>query len=185
MAYPEQFSEVWYIDSIFKGCTALSAVPSDIFYPFVNAGDCAEVFAYSGIKSLSPDMFSKNRTLSNLRGAFRGCVNLTEIPELLFANNREGLDWDYIFYGCINAKFNQNIFCDEKTEMKTRFTNGRAIGFSYAFSRDSFQGTGKSIAPQLWNYSYDKSVAASKCFGGAGNTAQSITNYGDIPSGWK
>ena len=58
------------------------------------------------------------------------------------------------------------------------------MNFNSCFYRDSFSGT-QGTAPALWSATMNASSTKSGCFGGAGNSSTSLTNYGSIPAAWK
>jgi hypothetical protein len=51
------------------------------------------------------------------------------------------------------------------------------------FDRDIYSGI-QGTAPNLWACTFG-SVTSTSCFGGAGNNVTSLSNYADIPTGWK
>jgi len=78
---------------------------------------------------------------------------------------------------------NPNVFCDEVTEKTTRFLN-QSVNFSTCFLSES-EAKGQGTAPDLWNYDFGVGVpSGGLCFGGAGNSEITLTNYSDIPGIW-
>ena len=60
----------------------------------------------------------------------------------------------------------------------------RVMNFLNCFDRTSFTGT-QGTAPALWSATMNASSTKTTCFGGAGNSATSLTNYASIPAAWK
>jgi hypothetical protein len=84
---------------------------------------------------------------------------------------------------CNSLIFNEFTFYDTGEE-STRFA-GKNVNFYQCFDRNSFTYTSSlGTAPSLWNCSFS-SVNSGLCFAGPGNSITSITNYGNIPAGWK
>lgn len=118
-------------------------------------------------------------TAMNFSCCFYGCTSLTTLPAGLFQYNTAVTDFYRCFYGCTKITLRSDIF---GTAYSTRFS-GKTVNFSSCFYRASFSGT-KGTAPALWSFTFG-SVTSSGCFGGAGNSATSLSNYSSIPSAWK
>ena len=85
----------------------------------------------------------------------------------------------HCYFSCrviYTLNFNENIFCDESTEMGTRFA-GKTINFSNCFSDGNVamgKGYNNGTVPQLWNYTFG-AVNKTSCFSGENN--KHLTNY--------
>jgi hypothetical protein len=91
-------------------------------------------------------------------------------------------NFSYTFYNCPKAQFNINVFY-AIGESGTRFLN-KSINFSSCFYRTSFTGT-QGTAPDLWLCNFGTGTPTKTgCFGGAGNSLTSLTNYASIPIAW-
>ena len=89
------------------------------------------------------------------------------------------------FYDCwdLQLKRYRNIFFADGEE-PTRFLN-QSVNFTNCFSRSSYSGV-LGEAPPLWNCTWGTGTTTSTtCYGGAGNSAASLTNYASVPAGWK
>jgi len=87
------------------------------------------------------------------------------------------------FGGCNKLKMNRNIFFADG-DKDTAFLN-KSIDFSSFLSRSSFTGT-QGEAPVLWDCDFGTGTPTKTgCFGGAGNSLTSLSNYADIPADWK
>jgi hypothetical protein len=73
-----------------------------------------------------------------------------------------------------------DLFCSAGAE-STRFLN-RAVDFANCFARTTFSGT-QGTAPALWDFNFGTAAPVfTTTFGGAGNSATSLTNYTNIPT---
>jgi hypothetical protein len=70
-------------------------------------------------------------------------------------------------------------------EQSTRFLN-KSVSFQNCFFRSSFIGTSTGTSPDLWNCNFGTGTPTrTNCFGGAGNSSTSISNYAAIPAQWR
>jgi len=147
--------------STFKGCTALTSLPTDLFR--YNTAVSTNGFFYT----------------------FYACTALTSLPTDLFRyNTAVSTNGFYCtFYGCTKLQLRADIFYPAG-EQATRFLN-TSPNFTSCFDRAAFNGT-QGTAPDLWACDYGTGTpTTTTCFGGAGNSATSLTNYDDIPVAWK
>jgi hypothetical protein len=194
----------------FYGCTVLSSIPSDLFRYNILLTGSAFVYTFalcSSITTIPSGLFNHNTGVTNFTSTFQNCYALLEIPTDLFKYNTEATNFSNTFYACTNLqtvpdllfKYNTlatnftnvlgyayDLALNPKTfydtgEQSTRFA-GKAMIFTNCFYRSSSYANG--TAPDLWNCTLD-SVTSTSCFGGSGNNATSLTNYADIPDGWK
>ena len=129
------------------------------------------------------DLFRYNTAITNFRGVFNSCPALLTIPDNLFKYNENATNFSYAIDYCRRLQMNPRIFCSAGDET-TRFLN-KNIDFTSCFERYNFAGN-QGTAPDLWNYSYGSGTPTTTgCFAGNANSADSLTNYADIPAGWK
>lgn len=170
-------------------CTSLYIIPNDVFKYNVNVSTNGFRLTFNGCTSITQlpnEVFKYNVNCTSFYGALQGCINLTSLPNNIFRYNTltgaEG--FALTCQGCIKLQLNNNMFCDEATEINTRFLN-RVSDFNSCFDRGSFSGT-QGTAPKLWDYGYGtETPIKTSCFARAGNSATSLTNYADIPADWK
>ena len=137
----------------------------------------------TGITSLPAGLFDFNTAVTSFSSMFSGCSGLTTVPADLFRLNVNCLSFTYTFSYCIALKIISNLFY-EAGEQTTRFLN-QAVNFTNCFNRVSFTGT-QGTAPDLWNCSFGTATpVTTHCFGGAGNSLTSLTNYASIPTAWE
>jgi len=178
------------IRATFHGCRNLTSIPTDLFRynTAVSTNGFYDTFSgCTGLTSIPTDLFRYNTAVSTsgFYYTFSGCSSLTSIPTDLFRYNTAVSTSGFArtFYGCIKLQLNANIFYAEGEET-TRFLN-RVSDFALCFSRTSFTGT-QGTAPTLWDCDFGTvTPVTTDCFDGAGNSATSLTNYADIPAGWK
>lgn len=135
----------------------LASIPADLFKYNVNATNFMDTFYASAIEAVPNDLFKYNVSATNFTGTFYGCEHLLINP--------------YTFYSAGGTV--------------SRFLN-QTVDFHDCFYRAAYAGTTYGTAPDLWNCDFGTgSPTTTNCFDGVGNDASSISNYGDIPSGWK
>ncbi len=98
-------------------------------------------------------------------GAFLGCKNLKEVPEDTFKYNTEVTDFSLAFWACSNL-----------TKVPDLSNNTKVVKISMMFS-DCVKLTGE-VYP-IWNNGLITSH--SKTFNGCSK----LSNYSEIPAGWK
>ena len=119
-------------------------------------------------------------TMTNFDSCFYGCTSLTTLPTDLFRYNTAVTDFNSCFYGCTGLTLRSDIF---GSDTASRFS-GETVNFRGCFSRSSFSGT-QGTAPALWDFKMSSRSKKTGCFGGAGNSSTSLSNYSSIPSEWK
>ena len=166
------------------GSTKLKLVQSDFFQYNTEVTNFSGTFMNcTTLTGISSGSFNNNLKVTDFSNLFYGCESLKEIPTDLFNYNTGVTIFQYMFYGCTSLKLNRNIFYPDG-EQSTRFLN-KSVNFSGCFYRTSFTGT-QGEAPDLWNCSFGTGTPTkTTCFGGAGNSLTSISNYNDIPADWK
>ena len=144
-----------------------------------------DTFRNTAITSIPADLFRYNTLVSTLgfSATFRSCSGLEVAPDGLFKYNTAADSWQGCFQNCTKLQLSQYMFYDAGGET-TRFLN-QSPNFTSFVSRSSFSGT-QGTAPALWDCSYGTGTPTStSAFAGAGNSTTSLTNYNDIPAGWK
>ena len=172
-------------DSTFYNCTDLATIHSDLFSGCTNVTEIIYVFdSCSSLTTIPTDLFRYNTLVSNwgFYRTFYNCTSLETIPTDLFRYNTSASDRSFYqtFYNCIKLQLNRNIFYADG-DQTTRFS-GLTISFYQCFYRTTFTGT-QGEAPDLWNCTIG-TPTKTQCFGGAGNSLTSLSNYGDIPIDW-
>ena len=156
----------------FRSCTSLAYIPSGLFDSSINVTDFSGTFQQcSKIESVPKDLFRYNTKVTTFGqlgawyGAFLGCTNLREVPEDIFKCNTEVTNFSLTFRGCSNLTKMPDL------SNNTKVTDIRAM----------FEGcnnlTGKAYP--LW----ENSVTTQ--FGGCFRYCSKLSNYSEIPAGWK
>jgi hypothetical protein len=168
----------------FYNCTSLISIPTDLFRYNTAVTTFQGCFnGCSSLASIPTDAFRYNTAVTTFESCFLNCSSLASISTDLFRYNTAVTTFIYCLYGCTALQLHTTIFC-AVTEKTTRFLN-KSINFTECFYRTSFTGS-QGTAPDIWNYSYGTGTpTTTTCFGGAGNSVTSISNYADIPAGWK
>ena len=171
----------------FYQCSALTSIPAGLFQynTAVSTSGFYQTFYYcTHLTSIPTDLFRYNTAVSTLGfyGTFLNCTLLASVPGDLFLYNTACTSWAHCFDACPKLQVLANIFYEDGSQ-STRFLN-QSIDFTNCFNRTSFTGS-QGTAPDLWNCTWGTGTPTStNCFGGAGNSATSLTNYSSIPTGW-
>lgn len=179
------FAGFKYLQSGFFGCTNLTSLGTA---PIKPSGNGVNIFTscFSGCTSLTTipaDLFRYNISATNFDTCFNGCTSLTTIPVDLFRYNISSVSFGYTFNNCNKLQLRSDIFY-ASGEQTTRFLNTRAA-FTGCFLRTLYTGS-HGTAPDLWNCNFGTGTPIkTSCFGGAGNSSTSLSNYADIPADWK
>lgn len=173
-------TKVTDLGNCFGRCSTLTSVPEGLFNGMTEVTDLSGMFDYcTNLKSVPADLFSGMTKVTRLHTLFDGCFSLVSIPAGLFSEQVNATDFRYCFRRVPAKAIHPNIFCNEATEKTTRFANVTP-NFSNCF--DSLTGTVAGTAPALWEYTYKATPTKTKCF--SGNSATTLSNYGDIPTEW-
>ncbi|MBQ9246476.1 hypothetical protein IJ182_09445 [bacterium] len=124
-------------------------------------------------------IFDKYTTETIFSRCFQNCASLKTVPERLFEKNVAAIDFQRCFSGCSFLLMNSNIFCNEATDITTRFANV-SPDFSYCFyyTGTSTKRTGTGTAPQLWNYTFayaDTLVESTNTISDFNKTSRTLT----------
>jgi len=169
---------------IFYGCTSLTSLPTDLFrYNTLVTTFAQTLRNCTALVSLPTDLFRYNTEVTTFEYVFLSCTSLTSLPAYLFRYNTKVTSFYVALQACTKLQLNDTIFY-AAGEQATRFLN-KTVTFGNCFYRTSFSGT-QGVAPDLWNCNFGTGTATKAlCFGGAGNSLTSLSNYGDIPVEWR
>ena len=152
------FAGFKYLQSGFFGCTNLTSLGTAPIKPSGNG-------------------------VNTFTSCFNECTSLTTIPADLFRYNISSVSFGYTFNNCNKLQLRSDIFY-ASGEQTTRFLNTSAA-FTGCFLRTLYTGS-QGTAPDLWNCNFGTGTPIkTSCFGGAGNSSTSLSNYADIPADWK
>ena len=127
-------------------------------------------------------IFSTNTAVTSFLRVFNNCTILETVAADLFRYNTVCLDFTEAFASCPKMQQHATIFY-QAGGASTRFLN-QLVNFTNCFLRTSFTGT-QGTAPDLWNVDFGTgSPTRTYCWGGAGNSGTSLTNYASIPVAW-
>ncbi|MGL5981654.1 MAG: hypothetical protein ACRCZY_12425, partial [Phocaeicola sp.] len=152
-------TEVKSFYSAFRYCTNLREIPAGLFDKNTEVESFELTFANcTNLTKIPTGLFDKNTEVSNFRSSFYNCKKLSIVPEKLFDKNRKVPQFSSVFENCTNAIIPANLFCDESSDMTTRFNNGFSVFFNNAFrytgTELSPENIKESKLPALWNYTF-------------------------------
>lgn len=147
-------------NSCFYGCTSLVDIPYDTFAWRGQGNSKSKTFnfCFSNCISLKviPDrlfLFLDEEGVDEFTGCFNNCINLETIPDGLFENTT-AVDYSGCFSACNKLKINPNIF-GSSVDRFSKLKDDQTVDISSMFAlTNSFVGTSKGTAPELWNYVY-------------------------------
>ena len=172
----------------FSFCYSLTSIPADLFKynTLVSTYGFDSTFYYClNLTSIPSGLFDYNTLVSTggFNSTFTESTKLSTIPDGLFKYNVNCYSFVGTFSGCNKLQVNPQTFCLFGEE-STRFLN-QSINFTHCFKRIGFTGI-QGQAPDLWNYNFGTGTTlTSFCYGYAGNSLTSLSNYADIPTNWK
>jgi hypothetical protein len=149
--------------------TAISSIPSDIFYYSVNATNFTDVFsANTSLTSIPTGLFDYNINATIFASAFNGCINLATVPSTLFDTNINAVNFSSTFRAC------RSITAPLQFTFNTAVTT-----FANVYFMNSTTNALDGNAPTLWTRSPEPYGfrAFYNCVG--------LDNYASIPSNWK
>lgn len=159
----------------------------DTPFPYIdNVTDFQRIFRNNaGLISVANGLFDNNPQITSLQETFCYCRKLETLPAYIFRNLVNCYNFNQTIRGTRGLFVTPTLFCDESTEMATRFasytTKVDFSNFLYRISPSSSSLGG--TAPELWNYTYGAGVTSTDCFNG--NSTTNLTNYNSIPSSWR
>ena len=172
----------------FGDCSSVAVIPDNLFDVHISVHDYAFAGCFTGtaISTIPSDLFLFNTDvgLSGFNQCFQDCIYLSIVPKFLFRyNTNVNSGFVQTFSGCPALIIDDNIFYGLGEET-TRFAGSLDQDFTNCFLRTLGLGI-NGTAPDLWNCTFGGAVTSAGCFGGAGNSIITLTNYTSIPGGWK
>ena len=176
-------TQITDFSNVFEGCSSLSSVSGDIFKYNTNATAFYSAFKGTNLSTIPNDLFKYNTKGNAFAWCFQNCANLTSMPTDLFAYCTVGsstFDMQECFSGCPKLQLTSDIFGSSSVKT-TRFAGYSNVNFYKTFYIDSFTGTTRGTAPDLWDWTFTSKISGD-CFGGNGNTT--LSNYSSILLAW-
>ena len=156
--------------AMFYYCTSLTAIPETLIIPN-SVTNCSSMFADCSRLTEIPSTLTIPNSVTDCSWMFSRCSDLTIIPETLIIPDSV-TDCSHIFYDCSNLTSDiSNIWPDVWNYTGT-------IDLNMMFESCS-KVVGTVPADKLWNSG--KTFNSSGCF----RNCTSLTNYSEIPAGWK
>ena len=155
---------------MFNNCRSLTAIPSTLTIPN-SVTNCSYMFYYCSNLTTIPETLTIPNSVTNCSRMFQNCSNLTTIPETLIIPNSV-TNCSRMFASC------SSLASDISNIWPSAWNSTETINVSYMFSSCT-KVVGTVPADKLWNSG--KTFTSSSCF----RNCTSLTNYDEIPAGWK
>lgn len=170
------------LDFLFYECSSITTINNGLFDNCVNVTEFQYTFGVcTSLVTIPRYLFDNCINATSFYNIFASCSSLVSGTRSLFLYNTLAVNFTSVFADCVKLQVDSSIF---GTDTSTRFLN-QSVDFTSCFYRTSFSGT-QGTAPDLWNFNFGTGTPTKLgCFGGAGNSLTSLTNYGDIPNDWK
>ena len=166
-----QFSNtITNCSQMFYSCKSLTTIPETLILGN-SVTDCSSMFYYCSNLTTIPETFTIPNSVTDCSLMFRSCSSLTEIPSTLRIPDSV-TDCSGMFTNCSSLISNiSNIW-------PSTWNYTGTIDLSSMFAGCS-KVVGTVPADKLWNSG--KTFDSNYCFNGC----TSLTNYSEIPAGWK
>ena len=153
-------TQVTRFENTFHGCSSLTAIPQGLFDKCTKVTTFANAFKRLAITEIPEGLFDSCTNVtsfgSGYNGAFNGCVNLKHVPVNLFDNCRKVKDFERIFESC-----------------------GNITGES------PYTMIGDKKVHLYERHLYPEHFTAPTTYGNAFARCTKLTDYAQIPAGWK
>lgn len=183
-AIPEELfynnPEVTTFRDTFMACYNITEIPAKLFSKNTKVQSCHGTFSAMGNISTIPEgLFDNNTKITDFSEIFYGGKQITQIPEGLFENCTEVQNFAGAFKDCTNlTSIPEGLF--DNCQKVTNFGYSKESGNNYldmGVFTNCVRVTGK--APELWNRTNVTSYQY------AFKACTQLSNYADIPDGWK
>ena len=155
---------------MFYSCSSLTEIPETLTIPD-SVTNCSSMFSYCTSLTTIQEGFTIGNSVTNCSNMFSYCSSLTAIPETLTIPNSV-TNCAQMFFNCPSLTSDiSNIWPSTWNYTGTINLISMFLGCSKI--------VGTAPADKLWNSG--KTFNSSSCFVGC----TSLTNYSEIPSGWK
>ena len=155
---------------MFTECSSLTTIPSTFTIPN-SVTDCSHMFLGCSSLTTIQEGFTLGNSVTDCSAMFVDCSKITEIPETLIIPDSVTNCSD-MFAEC------SSLISDISNIWPEEFTYTETINVEDMFY-NCVKVVGTVPADKLWNSG--KTFNSTSCFG----NCTSLTNYNDIPAGWK
>lgn len=114
--------------STFENCTNLQIIPMGLFDNNINITSFNNTFLNSGLVNIPVNLFNSNNMVTSFNGTFKKCYNLISIPVNLFNNNKLVVNFHSTFESCSSLRTLPNYLLTNNPIVQT---------YSYMFSECS------------------------------------------------
>ena len=155
---------------MFYSCKSLTTIPETLILGN-SVTNCSNMFYYCSNLTTIPETFTIPNSVTDCSLMFRSCSSLTEIPSTLRIPDSV-TDCSAMFTNC------SSLTSDISNIWSSTWNYTGTIDLSYMFAGCT-KVVGTVPADKLWNSG--KTFKSNYCFNGC----TSLTNYSEIPAGWK
>ena len=161
--------KLYAFDFTFANCTSLEELPAGLFSGLSITNLMGAFGGCTSLKAIPAGFFDTVRVSCGFYGTFAGDTALTTIPAGLFSKATGSPNFNQTFKGCGLTALPIDTFAAEATPNS----------FNQTFMDC---GDLEGNVPELWNlYPGVTSADHKECFSGC----DLVSNYADIPTGWK
>ena len=183
---------------------SLTSIPSGLFDNHTSVTSFAHCFRDNSLTSIPSGLFDNNTIVTSFYMTF-GDNSLTSIPSGLFDNNTSVTNFGYTFYNNSLTSIPSGLFDNNASvtsfyrtfggnedlqipsdvfPVTTAYWEDRNVDFTSMFERSGTFGGTQGTAPALWTIDFGTgTIDSTDVF--AGHDSSSLSNYGDIPAGWR
>lgn len=159
------------VSSMFSNCSKLVSIPDDCLGFCMSISNASNMFSMcTSLKNIPETFLSECLRLENVSSFFYGCRSLEGIPRNFLKNNTEITNISNLISGCVKITY---------LPVSLLENNIKLTNVNSAF-RDCSNIT--SLVPELWDEEKYKNVTD---FGSTFKNCNSVSNFDDIPLGWK
>ena len=179
----------------FAQMSCLVSIDSPFTNSFSSITSFQNTFNRTGISSITPSLFENCSNVTNMNSCFAYNNSLITVPEGVFRNLSSVTNYYMVFRACQNMQdcpndlfsyspladtFQSAFYTNYKMKTLPSLDNNPAAkNVNYTFYQ-CYAATGN--ATELWDSSKFPNITShNQCFTGCTN----LSNYADIPSGWK
>jgi hypothetical protein len=171
--------------NVFTGCTSLTTIGNDVFnFPsLVGNRDLLELFKdCTALETIPEGLFVSLVQATGFNGIFRNCTSLNSIPEGLFAASPNATDFTDAFNGCTALTSIPTGLFDNNTKV-TNF--GNVFNGCTALTGESPYTVKNGVNVHIYERTAANGFTVPTSFVGGYKSCTGLSDYADIPTGWK
>ena len=170
----------------FSGCKALTEIPENLFASNPAVTDFSSTFIdCSALTTIPENLFASNPAVTDFSFTFSACSALKSIPENLFANNSAVTDFFRTFYGCLALKSIPSSLFDNNRKVTSFSFTCTFHGCSALTGESPYTMIDGQKVHLYERADYPEHFTAPTGFQDCFYECTKLTDYAQIPSGWK